>query len=289
MSTAKAVERSKCERKALSHSLICTRPQVADGSKCDMNIVIITGASSGLGWEFAKQIDSNLSTSIDEIWLIARRMGRLEELSRNLRKKTKLIKMDITNELYMQQFKEMLSNEKPVVKMLINCAGFGLLGHFNVNSLEEQLGMLDVNCTALTKMTYYVIPYMKKGSRMIQLASSAAFLPQPNFAIYAATKSYVLSFSYALGEELRDRGIVVTAVCPGPIKTEFFEIAEKYGANLAVKKLSMVESPGVVRAALKASARRRSISVYSPFIKSFHVLTKLLPVKLVLMLLRTIK
>lgn len=254
-----------------------------------MNIAIITGASSGLGREFAKQIDSNLGTSIDQIWLIARRIERLEELSKNLRKKTRIIKMDVTNELYMQQFREMLSTEKPVVKMLINCAGFGLLGHFSNNSLDEQLGMLDVNCTALTKMTYYVIPYMKKSSRIIQLASSAAFLPQPNFAVYAATKSYVLSFSYALGEELRDREIVVTAVCPGPIKTEFFDIAEKYGANLAVKKLTMVEAPGVVRAALKASAKRRSISVYSPLIKSFHVLTKILPVKLVLIILRTIK
>ncbi len=254
-----------------------------------MNIAIITGASSGLGREFAKQIDSKVGNSIDQIWLIARRIERLEELSKSLRKKTRIIKMDITNELYMQQFSEMLSIERPVVKMLINCAGFGLLGHFSDNSLDEQLGMLDVNCKALTKMSYYVIPYMKRNSRMIQLASSAAFLPQPNFAVYAATKSYVLSFSYALGEELRDSGIIVTAVCPGPIKTEFFEIAEKYGANLAVKKLTMVEAPGVVKAALKASAKRRSISVYSPLIKSFHVLTKILPVKLVLILLRTMK
>ncbi len=254
-----------------------------------VNIVIITGASSGLGREFAKQIDSNLGAGIDQIWLIARRIERLEELSKSLRKKTRIIKMDITNELYMQQFREMLTAEKPVVKMLINCAGFGLLGHFSNNSLDEQLGMLDVNCTALTKMTYYVIPYMKRNSRMIQLASSAAFLPQPNFAVYAATKSYVLSFSYALGEELREKGIVVTAVCPGPIKTEFFDIAERYGGNLAVKKLTMVEAPGVVRAALKASAKRKSISVYSPLIKSFHMITRILPVKLVLMILRTIK
>ena len=254
-----------------------------------MNIAIITGASSGLGREFAKQIDSNLANSIDEIWLIARRIERLEELSNHLRKKTRIIKMDITNELYMQQFRDMLACEKPIVKMLLNCAGFGLLGHFNDISLDEQLGMLEVNCKALTKMTYYVIPYMKKNSRIIQLASSAAFLPQPNFAVYAATKSYVLSFSYALGEELRDREIIVTAVCPGPIKTEFFDIAEKYGANLAIKKLSMVEAPGVVRAALRASAKRRSLSVYSPLIKSMHILTKILPTKFLLILLRTIK
>lgn len=253
-----------------------------------MNIVIITGASSGLGREFAKQIDG-LSNTIDEVWLIARRKYRLEELSLSLKSKTRIITMDITNNLYMQQFKEMLATEQPTVRMLMNCAGFGLLGQFTENSLEEQLSMLELNCAALTKMTYLTIPYMKKNSRIIQLASSAAFLPQPNFAIYAATKAYVLSFSTALGEELRHKNIYVTAVCPGPIKTEFFDIAEKYGANLAVKKLTLVEAPDVVRAALEASAKKRPVSVYSPLIKSFQILSKLLPTKAVLVMLRMIK
>lgn len=240
-----------------------------------MNIAIITGASSGLGSEFARQLDK--VRHLDEIWLIARRRVRMDELALELETPTRIITMDITNVIYMQQFIKMLRTERPAVRMLINCAGFGLLGHFTENSLEEQLDMLDLNCRALTKMTYEVLPFMKKKSRIIQLASSAAFLPQPNFAIYAATKAYVLSFSRALGEELRSKQIYVTAVCPGPIKTEFFEIAEKYGSNLAVKKLTLVEAPDVVKKALRDSAKRKPISVYSPLIKAFHVLSKVMP------------
>ncbi|MEG1847396.1 MAG: SDR family NAD(P)-dependent oxidoreductase [Lachnospiraceae bacterium] len=253
-----------------------------------MNIAIITGASSGLGREFARQID-RLSHTLDEVWLIARRRDRLEELASTLNVDTRIIAMDITNDLSMQQLHEILIAEKPIVRMLLNCAGFGLLGNFTENSLEEQLAMIELNCTALTKMTYQAIPYMKENSRIIQIASSAAFLPQPKFAIYAASKAYVLSFSEALGEELLDRKIYVTAVCPGPIKTEFFDIAEKYEISRTIKRLAMAEAPNVVRAALKASAKKRSISVYSTTIKLLHVMSKVVPTKAALVLLRVLR
>lgn len=263
------------------------------GKKTTMNIAIITGASSGLGREFAIQINEMLVrkqlNGIHELWLIARREERMEELAAKLQVKCKIIVMDITDDRKMEEFSEMLSVVAPHIKMLLNCAGFGLLGKFRQLDIEEQLSMVDLNCKALTKMTYLCIPYMEKRSRIIQLASSAAFLPQPNFAIYAATKSFVLSFSHALSEELRKEGIIVTAVCPGPIRTEFFAIAEKFGANLAVKKLTMVEAPGVVRAALRASLQKRSISVYSPLIKLFHLTAKIVPTKLLLMTVRLFK
>ena len=126
-------------------------------------------------------------------------------------------------------------------------------------------------------MTWYCVPYMRKNSRIIQLASSAGFFPQKNFAIYAASKSYVLSFSRALREELRKKGIWVTAVCPGPVETEFFDIAEKYGSTLAVKKLTMVSADKVVRTALRDSRDKKAISVCSIPIKAFHVVTKIIP------------
>ena len=87
--------------------------------------------------------------------------------------------------------------------------------------------MIRLNCEALTNLTHRVIPFMRRGSRIIQLASSAAFVPQPDFAVYAASKAYVLSFSRAIGKELSDQGIYVTAVCPGPVRTPFFDIAKK--------------------------------------------------------------
>ena len=254
-----------------------------------MNIAIITGASSGIGREFAYQLRNVKQLQIDELWLIARRKERLEALADAINIPTRILSMNLTEDEMIQSFQDILEQEKPSIQLLINCAGFGLLGKFRELDLNEQLGMIDVNCKALTKITYFCIPYMARKSHIIQMASSAAFLPQPNFAIYAATKSYVLSLSYALGEELRKEEISVTAVCPGPVKTEFFATAEKYGSNMAVKQLTSVEAPGVVRAALKATYHRKTISVYSPFIKLFHLMTKIVPLKWILIILRTIK
>lgn len=157
------------------------------------NIIIITGASSGIGQEFALQIDTAFS-NIDEIWMIARREERLMEVGKVMEHKVKMISMDVTDEYAMDDFEELLEKEDVTVRMLINAAGFGLMGPFDELSLEEQTDMLYVNCEALTKMTYICLPYMAKGSRIIQMASAAAFVPQQDFAVYAATKAYVLSF-----------------------------------------------------------------------------------------------
>lgn len=241
-----------------------------------MNIAIITGASSGIGREFALAID-RIFSNLDEIWLIARRTERMEELSRSLFTKTRIFTMDLSNEESIRRFRGELKRMDSVVRILVNCAGFGYIGRFADISLREQADMIAINCAALTKLTYCCIPYMKKNSRIIQLASSAAFLPQPGFAVYSATKSYVLSFSRALSEELRKDKIYVTAVCPGPVDTEFFCKAEKYGRTMSVKKLTMVTAQRVVKEAIRASYRKKTISVCSLPIKMFHSMTKLLP------------
>ena len=192
-----------------------------------MNIVVITGASSGMGREFAMQLDRGLH-SVDEFWLIARRGSRLKEIASGMQHTVKILPLDLTNEADMTVLTESLAEEKPVVRMLINCAGYGMMGDFTAVPIKEQTGEVDLNCRALLEVTYGCLPYMRAKSRIIQLASSAAFLPQPGFSVYAATKSFVLSFSKALRAELKERQIYVTAVCPGPVKTEFFEVAEHY-------------------------------------------------------------
>lgn len=252
------------------------------------NIMIITGASSGIGQEFALQIDTAFS-NIDEIWLIARREENLKELAKVMEHDTRLITMDVTDEYAMDDFEQLLEEEEVVVRMLINAAGFGLMGSFEDLSLEEQLDMLLVNCEALTKMTYLCLPYMAKGSRIIQMASAAAFLPQQDFAVYAATKSYVLSFSRALNKELSYRGITVTAVCPGPVNTEFFSIAEKYGSTLSIKKLTMITSEKCVSEALRASYFKKDIAVPGIPMKAFLLATKLLPHEAILKLVQLMK
>ncbi len=244
-----------------------------------MNIVIITGASSGIGREFALQMDSFFD-NIDEFWLIARRRDRMEEMAESMTHRTRIFALDVTKEL--NSLKQALLRHRAVVRMLINCAGYGIMGSFSEQDADMELGMIRLNCEALTAITHCVLPYMRRNSRIIQMASSAAFLPQPDFAVYAATKSYVLSFSRALREEVKPAGIYVTCVCPGPVDTPFFELAEATGSTLSIKKYTMVTPERVVRLALKDSYNRRSMSVCGLPIKALLVLSKTMPHKVLL-------
>lgn len=130
-----------------------------------------------------------------------------------------------------------------------------MMGDFTAVPIKEQTGEVDLNCRALLEVTYGCLPICGPRAWIIQLASSAAFLPQPGFSVYAATKSFVLSFSKALRAELKERQIYVTAVCPGSVKTEFFEVAEHYASTLAMKQYTMVEADRVVKDALRASSK----------------------------------
>lgn len=241
-----------------------------------MNIIIITGASSGIGMEFARQMDGHFDR-IDEFWLVARSRDRLNELAAGLRHKCRVLSMDITNDAQLERLEDTAAEKGAVVRMLINCAGYGIMGAFAKQDREQELGMVRLNCEALTNLTHRMIPYMRRGSRIIQMASCAAFLPQPDFAVYAATKAYVLRFSQALSEELRERGIYVTSVCPGPVDTPFFEIAEKTGRTLAVKKYVMARADRVVAKALRDSYKKRGKSVYSLPVKGIELLSKVVP------------
>jgi len=271
------------------------------------NIIIVTGASSGMGKEFVKQIDKKFP-KVDEIWLIARRKDVLRELAMVCNHVCRILPYDLCEKQAQDAIRVLLATEQPQIKLLVNSAGYGILGPFspssqNANEIEEQkekisvntewmkeqTGMVSLNCEALTAMTYLCIPYMKKGSRIIQLASSAAFLPQPKFAVYAATKSYVMSFSRALNEELRARHIYVTAVCPGPVNTEFFERAEVGSDTLFIKKLVMAKPENVVRKALMDARNKKDVSVYSLPIQAFYVASKLLPHKMMLIIMRGMK
>lgn len=253
-----------------------------------MNIIVITGASSGMGLEFALQLDE-VFHSIDEIWLIARRKKEMLEVAQYMEHTTRILDMDLTNPSHMERLRTLISSEKPVIRMLVNCAGYGIMGDFSEGKCEELLGMIDVNCHALTEMTHICIPYMRKNSRIIQLASSAAFLPQPDFAVYAATKSYVYSFSRALARELAPRRIYVTAVCPGPVDTPFFDIAEQNGSTLAIKKLAIAKADKVVRKAIADSYKKKERSVYGRVIKGFELLAKVVPHEIILKAMRYMK
>ncbi|MCM1568247.1 MAG: SDR family NAD(P)-dependent oxidoreductase [Roseburia sp.] len=241
-----------------------------------MKIIMITGASSGIGREFALQMDDSF-TNIEEFWLVARRKEKLQELAGQLKHRVRIFDMDMTREDRLDWLEENVRERHGKICMLINCAGYGLMGRFAAQDRSEMLGMIRLNCEALTSLTHRLLPYMGENSRIIQMASSAAFLPQVDFAVYAATKSYVLSFSRALREELRNLKIYVTAVCPGPVDTPFFDIAEKTGSTLAIKKYTMVTAKKVVAKALFDSYHKKAMSVCSIPIRAFGVLAKAAP------------
>lgn len=254
-----------------------------------MNIAIVTGASSGMGRETARQLDKIYSEGLDEIWLIARRTERLKQLASSLRHKSRILPLDLTDRKDLAELELSLNLSNPNIKMLVNASGYGILGDFKNSNITEQSGMVRLNCEALTHVTRLCLDYMRKGARIIQFASSAAFLPQPGFAVYAASKAYVLSFSRALNAELLSEGISVTAVCPGPVDTEFFKIAEKSGSNFDFKKYFMKDEKEVVKQALIDSYHRRSISVYSFFMKALLIVSKLIPHELILLILKFMK
>ncbi len=247
-----------------------------------MSIAIVTGASSGMGREFVHQISKKYKT-IDEIWVIARRIDKLNELVDEIDNvRVRPFQFNVANEADLIRFKMLLIQEKPEVRILVNSAGFGIIGSF------EQVGgdnseMCRVNCYGLTKILELVIPYMTcSRGNIFNIASSAAFMPQPSFATYAATKAYVLSLSRALNRELSDKNITVTAVCPGPVKTEFFDIAEKHTSVKFYKKVTMAKANKVVELALMDGYRGKSMSVYGIVMKSFRILCKMIPHKLLI-------
>lgn len=250
-----------------------------------MKIVLITGASSGMGAEFARQLDREVS-GIDEFWLIARRKEKMEALALELKHPVRIFANDIRNRSLYECLEWQLKVEHADIKILVNNAGCGFNGPVTELSDEKLTDVLDINCTAMTKITSLCIPFMKRNGRIIHMSSSAAYLPQPRFATYAASKSYVLNFSRALSEELRPRGIYVTAVCPGPVETEFLGKAGGQGTSYGIKKYVRMQPKEVVAEAIRASKRKQSVVTPGLAMKGFRILAKVVPHALILRAMR---
>lgn len=239
-------------------------------------IAVITGASSGIGWEFAIQLDKQ--ETFDEIWLIARRESRLTELASKLRSPARVIPLDLTEYQSYDKFKELLEQENPQVEVLINCSGYGKFGRYDDIPVADALGMIDLNARAPVALTEYALPYMQRGARILQIASIAGFHPIPYLNVYAATKVFLLNYSRALNYELRDRGITVTAVCPGWTKTPFFDVATNGGTKKEVTKYTgMRTAEEMVEKALKKSRAGSDIAVLGFQNNAHRFLAKIVP------------
>lgn len=196
------------------------------------NIAIVTGASSGLGREFVRQLFQK--NSVQEIWIIARRENRLQELCRlsetdsSRRILIRPFPFDLTKKETFDEIRILLEREQPDVKVLVNAAGFGKIGAWKDISVEECSRMIDLNCKAAVNMTQIVLPYMSRKAAVLEICSTAGFQPFPYLNVYAATKSFLYRYSRALRQELFGDGIRVTAVCPYWIRdTEFISNAQK--------------------------------------------------------------
>lgn len=206
-----------------------------------MQTAIITGASSGIGREFAVRLDERYR--FDEIWLIARREERLKELSDVLNAKTKIISIDLSKSEELEKLRETIRREKPDIKFLVNAAGFGKFGTVKSQTAADIEDMINVNIRALTAVTHMCLNYIQDGGGIINMASISAYAPLPSLNIYSASKAYVLHFSEALGEELKDRNIRVTAVCPYWVASEFISVAKQTAQSEAVDNFKFITYP----------------------------------------------
>ena len=243
-----------------------------------MKVAVITGATSGIGQEAAIQIDRRFK-SLDEIWIIGRREEKLAELQKKLHHSVRMFSMDITNEEDVEEFEDVLYQLNPNIRMIFQSAGMGLHGKFAELTAKDQTAMIRLNCEALTQFTSMCLPFMKRGSHIIHVASSAGMMPFPGYSVYGASKAYVLNFSRALRAELKSRGIYVMAVCPGPVDTPFFDVSERYSTGISPFKRAMMNtSEHVVKKALGDAALHRAVSVDTPIIAVFRGLVKVLPI-----------
>ena len=188
-----------------------------------MTVAIVTGASSGMGREFVRQLPEYVQ--VEEIWAIARRAEALETLKAEVSVPVRPIVLDLLKEESFRTVRQLLETEKPDVKLLVNAAGFGKFGAYHKVTPEDDCRMIDLNCKALLVMTRLCLPYMQQGSHVLQLDSLSAFQPVPYITTYGATKAFVLSYSRSMNRELKSRGIRMMTMNPGWVKTEFFDHA----------------------------------------------------------------
>ncbi len=240
------------------------------------NIAVITGASSGIGKQFALSLQSH--GEFDEVWVIARRADRLEALKSHIPFPVRVLPLDLSDKAGFKTYEALLTMEKPNITLLINCSGFGKFCAVMNASYEENLNMLDLNCGAVLAMCQISIPYMEKGAKIMNVASVAGFQPIPYINVYGATKSFVLNFSRALNRELKRDGISVMAICPFWTKTEFFDRAIDSDEERVVKKYVAMYTPEqIVAQAWKDLKRGKDVSIYGFKAKLQTLMVKLVP------------
>lgn len=233
---------------------------------------LITGASSGIGRDFARVLDE---MGYDLI-LVARRKNKLEQLAKSLKGNVKIIDMDISSTYNCMNLYNMVKNEK--IDVLINNAGFGLFGKFTDTKLDIELDMIDLNVKTVHTLTKLFLKDFKKrdSGYILNVASAASFLPGPLMSTYYATKSYIFNLTMGIYEELRkdDVNVYIGCLCPGPVATEFDKVAK---VKFSLKSL---ESYDVAKYGIKKMLKKKLIIIPGTMTKIGINLSKILPIKL---------
>jgi len=245
-------------------------------------IAIVTGAGGGLGSEFVKLL--NTDSNIDEIFVLGRNEEKLKTLAVKFGSKVKPYIIDLSDRNQIKEFEKYLKEQSVDIKILINNAGYAKFCAYDDISIEQSLDMIDVNVSAVVALSLVCIPFMNKGSHIINIASQAGFQPVPYMNIYASSKVFVKNYSQALNVELKEKGIKVTSVCPGWIKTPFLDRA-KVNAPNSPRHFWFTVTPDVVaKKALNDAYKGKDTSVYGLYVNICRILTKILPEKVVMKL-----
>lgn len=239
-----------------------------------MKIAIVTGASSGMGAEFVKCLDRE---GCGELWLIARRRERLEQIAAGCKTPVRIMPLDLLDESSFDSISKELEAAGAEVAWLINSAGFGEFGEIGIQPIETQTRMIDLNVKATVIMCNVVFPYLERGSHIVNLGSGSVFNPLPYFNIYSSTKAFILQYSRALYYELKDRGVCVSVFCPGWVRTEFFAHTRDNVRRSPKSYKPMTEPDEVVAYCMKKAKKNKQFIVHGWFTKTQHLLSKLLP------------
>lgn len=243
-------------------------------------IAVVTGASIGFGKEFVKLLVQE--EGIDEVWAIARNQARLDALVEECGAKVRVFSADLSDIEQVKAFAPKLKDAQVSVRYLINNAGYAKFCPYDGLSIDDSINMMRLNMETVVAMGLVCLPHMQRGARIVNIASQASFQPLPHLNIYGATKTFVRFYSRALGVELKQAGITVTAVCPSWMDTAFFDRA-KTGAAKAISNFSGMTTPDkVARKAFSDAKRGKALSVYGFNAKFTHVAGKLIPQSLIM-------
>lgn len=245
-----------------------------------MKTALVTGASSGIGAAFAKELASRQTSLV----LVARSQDKLEQLAKQLQQEhqiqVEVIVQDLSLPGAASSLYHQITQKGLEIYTLINNAGFGDYGKFSEKQLSRQVEMIQLNITALVELTYLLLsPMQSRGyGNIINVASIAAFQPLPYLSVYAATKAFVLSFTEALWAENKNTGVHILALCPGPTESQFFQVAEFPASFNRQNKGNYTSATEVVKSALKALEKHQSTVVTGGFSNQIIVnLSRFLP------------